>query len=56
MNVPPFMIASDRTLRDLASQQPRSVPDLYGVYGLGPAKIERFGQGFLQVLERARGG
>ena len=50
LGVPPFMIASDRTLRELASLHPRTMTDLQGVYGLGPAKIERFGQGFLEVL------
>ena len=46
------MIASDRTLRELASSRPRprTLDDLHGVYGIGPAKAERFGQGFLAVL------
>ncbi len=54
LGVPPFMIASDRTLRELASAQPRTLADLRGVYGIGPAKAERFGPGFLRVLEEAR--
>ncbi len=52
LGIPPFMIASDRTLRELASSRPRprTLDDLHGVYGIGPAKAERFGQGFLAVL------
>ncbi len=50
LNIPPFMIASDRTLRELASMRPHTLADLEAVYGLGPAKIERFGQGFLEAL------
>jgi ATP-dependent DNA helicase RecQ len=50
LGVPPFMIASDRTLRELASLRPRTLADLRGVYGIGAAKAERFGPGFLAVL------
>jgi len=57
LNVPPFMIASDRTLRELASSRPRprSVADLRGVYGIGEAKAERFGRGFLDVILAGQG-
>jgi ATP-dependent DNA helicase RecQ len=55
MNVPPFMIASDRTLRELASTQPRTLADLRAIYGVGTAKIERFGRGWLEVIAGATG-
>jgi ATP-dependent DNA helicase RecQ len=43
LDVPAFVIFSDRTLRHLAQVQPRRQEDLRQVYGLGDAKIERFG-------------
>jgi ATP-dependent DNA helicase RecQ len=49
--VPPFMIASDRTLRDLSVLRPRSRPELLAVYGIGPSKAERYGDSFLRVLQ-----
>jgi ATP-dependent DNA helicase RecQ len=49
-DVPAFIVFSDRTLRDLASRNPRSLTDLEKVYGLGPAKIELFGKELLQEL------
>jgi len=49
-DVPAFIIFSDRTLRDLASRNPRSLTDLEKVYGLGPAKIELFGGELLKEL------
>jgi ATP-dependent DNA helicase RecQ len=52
-SVPPYVIASDRTLRDLAAVQPRTLGALLGVHGIGPAKAERYGRGFLEVIERA---
>jgi ATP-dependent DNA helicase RecQ len=55
-SVPPYVIASDRTLRDLAVFQPRTVDALLSVHGIGPAKAERYGPGFLAVIERALAG
>ncbi len=49
-DVPAFIVFSDRTLRDLASRNPRSLIDLEKVYGLGPAKIELFGNEILREL------
>jgi len=51
--VPPFVVASDRTLREIAQVQPRTVAELMRVYGIGEAKAARYGQGFLDVVARA---
>jgi ATP-dependent DNA helicase RecQ len=44
------VIAHDRTLAELAAQRPRTLEDLTDVYGMGPARIEAYGEGFLRVL------
>jgi len=55
-SVPPFVIASDRTLRDMARVCPQDADALLGVYGMGPVKAARYGEGFLSVLrEHAKG-
>jgi ATP-dependent DNA helicase RecQ len=54
-NLPPYVIASDRTLRDMAVLQPRTLDDLLSVHGIGQAKAERYGRGFLEVIARAAG-
>ena len=51
--VPPYVIASDRTLREMAVQQPRTRGELMDVYGIGVAKADRFGRGFLDVIARS---
>jgi ATP-dependent DNA helicase RecQ len=51
--VPPYVIASDRCLRDLARQRPRDLDALLLVHGIGPAKAERYGAGLLEVVARA---
>lgn len=50
--VPPYVVASDRTLRDLAMLKPRTLDELKLAHGIGPAKAERYGDGFLNVLKR----
>lgn len=44
LDVPAFVVFSDRTLRHLARLHPERVEDLHQVYGFGEAKIERFGK------------
>ena len=52
--VPPYVVASDRTLRELAELRPRTLADLESIYGIGPAKAAKYGEAFLAVV-RARG-
>ncbi len=48
--VPPYVIFHDSTLRAMAQSKPRSLPALAGLSGLGKAKLERYGQAFLEVI------
>ncbi len=51
--VPPYVVASDRTLREVALLQPRTLSELQQAHGIGPAKAERYGEGFLEVVRGA---
>ncbi len=48
--VPPYVVASDRTLREIARLRPRSEDQLLLAYGIGPAKLRRYGAGLLAVV------
>jgi ATP-dependent DNA helicase RecQ len=48
--VPPYVIASDRTLREVAELRPRSLRNLEGIYGIGPAKAAKYGEELLAVV------
>jgi ATP-dependent DNA helicase RecQ len=50
--VAPFIVASDRTLRDIARLRPGTPADLLLVHGIGPHKAERYGAAWLQVVSR----
>lgn len=48
LDVPAFVIFSDKTLRHLALAHPRTEEELGRIYGVGEAKIEKFGREILQ--------
>jgi ATP-dependent DNA helicase RecQ len=50
--VPPYRVASDRTLREIAELRPRTPLELEAVHGIGPAKVARYGAGLLGVVAR----
>jgi ATP-dependent DNA helicase RecQ len=48
--VPAYVVAMDRTLLEMAARTPRSRTELLDVFGMGPARVEQYGDGFLEVL------
>ena len=52
-NVPAYVVASDRTLRDIALLRPRGLESLKLAHGIGPAKAERYGARILAVVAQA---
>jgi len=49
-SIAPFMVASDRTLRDIARLRPRTPEELAMAYGIGRQKAERYGLAVLRVV------
>jgi len=52
-HVPPYVIFSDRTLREVARVRPSTLVELRDVYGIGDSKLEAFGRALLDVLASA---
>ena len=48
--IPPYMVASDKTLRDMCVRRPRSQEELLDVNGMGEKKVKQYGEAFLKVL------
>ena len=48
--LPLFMIVSNRTLKEMAASVPKNMAELLQVHGIGPAKMEKYGQEFLDVI------
>jgi ATP-dependent DNA helicase RecQ len=53
-NVPAYVIFHDRTLAEMARLRPSSLADMRSISGVGEAKLERYGNLFLEVI-RASG-
>jgi len=51
--VPAFVVASDRTLRDIARRKPRDLEALEDCFGIGAAKAAEYGPGLLAALAAA---
>jgi ATP-dependent DNA helicase RecQ len=49
-NVPPYVIFHDATLRQMLADRPADREALLGITGVGQAKLERYGERFLEVL------
>ncbi|HEX9106304.1 MAG TPA: ATP-dependent DNA helicase RecQ [Longimicrobiales bacterium] len=53
--VPSYIVFNDRALREMAQRRPSSEDELLEISGVGPAKLERYGRAFLEVI-RSSGG
>ncbi|PYQ27849.1 MAG: DNA helicase RecQ [Acidobacteria bacterium] len=51
--VPPYVIFSDRTLRELARVRPTTPYELRGIYGIGDTKLEAFGDAIVHLVRGA---
>ena len=52
---PAFVVFSDATLRNLAAARPTDRQAMLAVSGVGPAKLERYGDDFLAVIRQHSG-
>ena len=51
-HVPPFIIFTNATLRDMAQKRPGTRTEMLRVAGVGTGKYERYGRAFLDEIER----
>ena len=52
-DVPPYVVFHDKTLGEIAARAPRTLGELAHIPGVGPAKLERYGDDVLRVLAAA---
>jgi ATP-dependent DNA helicase RecQ len=50
--VPAYVVFNDRTLKEMVARRPTTRDELLEVSGVGPAKLERWGDAFLAELAR----
>ncbi|HEV3399625.1 MAG TPA: ATP-dependent DNA helicase UvrD2, partial [Actinomycetes bacterium] len=54
--VPAYVVFNDRTLAALSERQPRSRGELLAVEGIGPSKLDKYGDELLALLGAGEGG
>jgi ATP-dependent DNA helicase RecQ len=52
--IPPYIIAHDRQLRDVALHQPANTEELLKIKGFGPAKVDTYGDEILAIVAERR--
>ena len=52
--VPPYVVFTDATLRELAIELPETESALLAITGIGRSKLDRYGDAVIEVLEAAR--
>ncbi len=54
--VPPYVIFSDKTLKELSNVLPTTKEEMLKIHGIGEVKFERYGELFLNLMERISNG
>lgn len=49
LRVPAYVVMHDRTLMALAQARPANPRELLQIDGMGPAKVEKFGEAILEL-------
>jgi ATP-dependent DNA helicase RecQ len=53
LDLPPYVIFHDATLRQMAEYRPKTEAELLSINGVGEAKLERYGRAFLEIIAAA---
>jgi len=53
-SVPPYIVFSDKTLKELSIKQPSNKEEMLEIHGIGEVKFDRYGEAFLELLKSIR--
>ena len=51
LNLPAYIIMHDKTLIEIASKNPMTLEDLSSINGIGPAKLEKYGNDIIEIIK-----
>jgi ATP-dependent DNA helicase RecQ len=52
-NIPPYIVFSDGTLREMSERRPTDRQSMLRINGVGEKKLEKYGEDFIQVIHQA---
>jgi ATP-dependent DNA helicase RecQ len=50
--VPPYVVFSDKTLKELSAKRPLTSEDFLGISGVGANKLEKYGDAFMEAISQ----
>jgi len=50
-SIPPYIVFSDKSLKDMSAKLPQNKEQMLEVHGVGEVKYQRYGEAFLELLE-----
>ena len=53
--VPPYVVFSDKTLKELSNSMPTTKEEMLQVHGIGEVKFERYGEAFIERIKEISG-
>ncbi len=53
-SVPPYVIFTDKTLKELCSLMPSTKDEMLKVSGVGETKLQKYGEDFLEIIRKHR--
>ena len=54
--MPPYVVFHDSVLETIAAARPSSRGELSGLSGIGPRKLEEYGEALIEIVRRGRAG
>ena len=54
--MPPYVIFHDATLKEMLDRRPATLAEMLTIHGVGQAKLERYGEAFLDALRAGEDG
>ena len=50
-NVPPYVVFTDKTLREMVERLPSDLAEMGSISGIGQTKLEKYGEQFLAAIK-----
>lgn len=48
--VPPYVVFSDKTLREIAAHRPKNNAEMFDIFGVGQVKLKKYGNTFIDLV------
>lgn len=54
LEIAPYMVFQDKSLKEMVRLMPKSLDDLLNIYGVGKYKVDKYGRKFLDIIKNSK--